>query len=319
MKKNMINETHIEGYLYSVGTDNGRDVLQMKVSGPESKTPNTQFIAGTINIATDEAGMNIVPVHFTYVTATTSKGKPNRTFDALKSMIDTDKMWSKSGKENAIKVRIDSAIGLNEFFTDPENDEAPVSVRRNEGGFVHIVDTLNENEDERNTWAADMLIVNTTRVDGDEEKGTSDKVVVKGYIFNFRNELLPVDFDVVLPDGMTYFENMDVSPKEPIFTKIWGQQESQVFTTKITEESGFGTPVVKTRKTSRKAFLITGIAKEAYPWDDEDFITGVELTKAMGDREVALATMRKNAIDFASKKNASVGAKAVADGSGYKF
>lgn len=319
MKKNMINETHVEGYLYSTGTDNGRDVLQLKVSGSESKNPGTEFIAGTINIATDEAGLNIVPVHFTYVTATTSKGKPNRTFDALKSMIDTDKMWSKTGKENAIKVRIDSAVGLNEFYSDPADEETLVSVRRNEGGFVHIVDTLNEDIDERNTWAADMLITNTNRVDGDEEKGTPDKVVVKGYIFNFRNELLPIEFAVVRPDGMTYFENMDVSPKEPVFTKIWGQQESQVITTKVTEESGFGAPVVKTKKSSRKEFLITGIAKEAYPWDDEDFLTPVEVTKAMGDREVYLATMRKNAIDYASKKPVSAGAKAVSDGSGYKF
>lgn len=319
MKKNMINETHIEGYLYSTGTDSGRDILQVKVSGPDSKNPNTEFIAGTINIATDEAGLNIVPVHFTYVTAVTAKGKPNRTYDALKTMIDTDRMWSKSGKENALKVRIDSAIGLNEFYSDPADEETLVSARRNEGGFVHLVDVLNENEDERNTWCADMLITSTNRIEGDEDRGTSDKVVVKGYIFNFRNELLPIDFAVTLPDGMTYFENMDVSPKEPIFTKIWGQQESQVITVKTTEESGFGGPIVKTRKTSRKEFLITGIAKEAYPWDDEDFLTAAELAKAMSEREVFLATTRKNAIEFASKKSVSSGAKAVADGTGYKF
>ena len=56
------NETHIEGYLYE-------HALEKKQTGPNSKNPGTDFIAGTISIATDEACLNIVPVHFTYVTA----------------------------------------------------------------------------------------------------------------------------------------------------------------------------------------------------------------------------------------------------------
>jgi len=44
------------------------------VTGPNSAHPGTTFISGEIEIATDEAMTNIVPVHFTYVTATTSKG-----------------------------------------------------------------------------------------------------------------------------------------------------------------------------------------------------------------------------------------------------
>ena len=41
-----------------------------------SKNPGTPFITGTISIATDDAMTNIVPVHFTYVTATFGSGKP---------------------------------------------------------------------------------------------------------------------------------------------------------------------------------------------------------------------------------------------------
>ena len=70
--KKMINATHIAGSLY-------QHDLTLKVTGENSKAPGTEFISGNIEIATDDAGVNIVPVHFTYVTATTAKGKANDT------------------------------------------------------------------------------------------------------------------------------------------------------------------------------------------------------------------------------------------------
>ena len=65
--KKFINQTHIAGALY-------QHDLTLKVSGENSKAPGTEFITGNIEIATDDDGINIVPVHFTYVTATTSTG-----------------------------------------------------------------------------------------------------------------------------------------------------------------------------------------------------------------------------------------------------
>ena len=75
--KNMINRTHIEGFLYE-------HALELRTSGPQSKNPGTEFIMGTVSIATDDAMENIVPVHFTYMTASTAKGNPNATFGILK-------------------------------------------------------------------------------------------------------------------------------------------------------------------------------------------------------------------------------------------
>ena len=75
------NECHIEGYLYE-------HALEKKVSGEKSKNPGTEFISGTVSIATDEDILNIVPVHFTYVTALTASGKPNATFATLSNIID---------------------------------------------------------------------------------------------------------------------------------------------------------------------------------------------------------------------------------------
>ena len=110
MSKKMFNATHIEGTLY-------QHDLALKVSGENSKNPGTEFISGNIEIATDNAGINIVPVHFTYVTATTAKGTANATYNVLKNIIDgVYKTVMTDGADNATKLRIDSAIGLNEFY-----------------------------------------------------------------------------------------------------------------------------------------------------------------------------------------------------------
>ena len=150
--KNCVNETHIEGILYEHD-------LELKKSGPNSKNPGTEFITGTISIATDNAGVNIVPVHFTYVTATTSKGTPNATFNTLNSILNGSigtKM--KDGVMKAAKIRVDSTVGLNEFYSDRSGKEELISVKRNEGGFVHIVtDGLKEDEKERNTFKLSLI------------------------------------------------------------------------------------------------------------------------------------------------------------------
>ena len=55
--KSMINKTHIEGYLYE-------HALEKKVSGPNSKNPGTEFISGTISIATASPNLWVNIVDF---------------------------------------------------------------------------------------------------------------------------------------------------------------------------------------------------------------------------------------------------------------
>jgi hypothetical protein len=221
MKKTMINQTHIEGVLYE-------HALEAKVSGDTSKNPGTPFITGTISIATDDAMTNIVPVHFTYVTANFGSGKPNDTYTTLNNIINgTFGTYMKDGIDKAVKLRVDSAVGLNEFYTDRNGKEELVSAKRNEGGFAHKVDTLNDDEKTRNTFKTDMIINCVTHVDADEEKGTPEKCVIKGAIFDFRKSLLPVEFSATNPNAMRYFESLDASQRNPVFTCVWGRQVSE--------------------------------------------------------------------------------------------
>ena len=312
-KKTFINTTHIEGILYEHS-------LEAKVSGDTSKNPGTPFITGTISIATDDAMTNIVPVHFTYVTATFGSGKPNDTYTTLNNIVNgTFGTYMKDGADKAVKLRVDSAIGLNEFYTDRNGKEELVSAKRNEGGFVHKVDTLDEDEKVRNTFKADMVITAATLVEGDPERNTVDKVVVKGAIFDFRKSLLPVEFSATNKNAMNYFLGLEASTKNPVFTCVWGRQVSETIVRQIVTESAFGEDEVREVKNTRRDFVITGAAKEPYVWDDESSITATELNEAIQKREVDLAAMKQRQDEYRASKNRTAPASAAPAQGGFNF
>lgn len=293
--KNMINRTHIEGTLYEHD-------LQKRVTGENSKNPGTEFIMGTVSIATDNAKTNIVPVHFTYVTATTAKGNANATFTVLNDIIEGKLGSIMGGSTTPASLRIDSAIGLNEFYTDRNGAEELVSAKRNEGGFVHTTPTVAEDEKTRNTFEADMLITNVRVIEEDEERKLPAKAIIKGAIFDFRKSLLPVEFSAINPNAMAYFEGLGASDKEPVFTRVKGRQVSETITRTITEESAFGEPSVREVTSSRKDWVVTWAQGDPYVWDDESTITAAELTEAMANREVYLAGVKQRQDEYKASK-----------------
>lgn len=291
-----INTERIEGRVYQ------HNLVIKTVQNQTSANYGKEFISGNLEIAVDEAGLNVIPVHFTYVTETTSSGNKNATYANLKKIIDDNKTWISVGKDEASKVRVDTAIALNDFYTQ---DESLVSVKTNEGGFVSFVNDLCP-ENERNTFASDMVITSVKRVEKDEEKNIDeDYVVVRGAIFNFRNDLLPVDFTVRHVDGMKYFENLEVSNSEPIYTKVWGRIECRTIVNEVSEESAFGESSVRTYERKAKEWTITGTAKVPYDFGDEKVLTAAELTKAVQDREVMLAETKARSDEYRASKAAA--------------
>lgn len=302
--KKMTNTTHIEGLLYE-------HKLELREAGPNSKNPGTKFIMGTVDIATDDACTNIVSVHFTYVTATTAKGATNATFTTLMNIVDGKYgTVMANGKENAAKLRIDSALGLNEFYTDRNGQEELVSAKRNEGGFVHVADSLAEDETMRNTFKCDMLITGVKEVEADEEKRLPAKAIVRGAIFDFRGALMPVEFSAVNPNAIKYFVGLGASNATPTFTCVWGRQVSETIVREIRTESAFGEDEVREVKNTRKDFVITGASKEPYAWDDESTLTAVEVAEAVANRETYLATIKQRQDEYKASKNAAPAAAA---------
>lgn len=298
------NKTRIDGRLY-------QHSLELKESGPNSKTPGTKFISGNVEIATDNDITNIVTVHYTYVTATTSTGKSNATFNVLKDIVD-GKLGSvmANGADNAAVITIDSAIGLNEFFSDRNGKEELVSAKRNEGGFAVVKSAADEDETKRNTFDVDMIITGTRMIEADPEKDLPEKMVLRGAIFDFRNSLLPIELSVVNPRAISYFESLEITQRNPVFTRLQGRQVSEVVTREVIEESAFGDPVVKKFASTRKDWVVTWAASEPYAWDDESTITAAELTKAMSDRETYLATLKQRQDEYKVSKNQPAAAPA---------
>ena len=299
--KKAINREHIEGYVYE------HNLAIKTVQNTESKNYGKEFINGTLDIQTDEAGLNVVTVAFTYVTEVTSKGTKNETYTTLKNIIENGKTVLVDGKDAATKVRIDTALGLNDFYTSRNGEETLVSVKRNDGGFVHATNKLGE-EATRNTFEFDMLINGTRLVEADEEKHIdADYLIVKGAVFNFRNAILPVELVVKSAGGIKYFESLDASPSNLVFTKVWGKIESQTIVDKREEESAFGDAAVKEYTRTVREWVITGTAKETYEIGDEkNGITADEIKTAMADREVYLADVKKRADEYQASKAANM-------------
>ena len=288
------NTERIEGRVYQ------HDLTVKQVQNKDSKNFGKDFIAGNLEVATDEEGLNVIKIHFTYVTETTNSGAKNATFSILKRIIDENNTWTTKGKDNAPKVRIDTALALNDFYNN--NDEL-VSAKINEGGFVTTINELGE-EKERNTFSVDMVITGVVHVDKDEDKNINEHSIVKGAIFNFRNDLLPVDFKVENVEGMKYFENLGATGKEPVYTRVWGKIVSKTITTTQEVESAFGEAAVRTYKNTNKEWVITGTAKVPYDFGDENILTAKELIDAAQNREVYLAEVKKRAEEYKANKAA---------------
>ena len=275
---------------------------------------------GTIDVATDEDCTNIVQVHYTYVTEKTSKGAANPAYSTLKNIID-GKYGSvmANGKEKAVKLRIDTAIALNEFYVDRNGKEELVSAKRNEGGFIHTTDTLTEDENARSKFECEILITGVTEQEADEEKKLPAKAIVRGAIFDFRGALLPVEFSATNPKAMAYFVGLNASNSNPTLTKVWGRQISEVIVRQIVEESAFDDDYVREVKNTRKDFLITGASKEPMVWDDESTITAAELTEAIAARETYLATIKQRQDEYKASKAATPAAAAAPAKGGFNF
>lgn len=284
MKKNLINEIYAEGYLYE-------HKLEKKVS-----KAGVGYIGGTLSLATDEDCSNIVVFHFTYVTPTYSKsGSSNPNYKILENIInsgDTQTVMG-AGKEKALKIRMNSTIGLNEFY---DKDDNLVSQIRNDGGFIN---TISEFSNNKNIFKTDILITNVFDKEADEEKNIEEHAVIKGAIFNnYTKALLPISFAVYNPGAINYFKNLEPSSAKPVFTKVWGQIVSKEFVKVQETESAFGEKLVEERRSTRKEYVITGAQGDPYEWDTEETILASELKEAMSQRELHLAETKKRQEEY---------------------
>ena len=303
----MVNKIELFGRIYEHD-------LKKAVTGPNSKNPGTEYITGTVSIATDDNCLNIVPVHYTFVTAATKNGKPNATFATLSNIIDgVYGTVMKASKDDAAFARVDTQIGLNEFYTDRSGETTLVSVKRAEGGFIHIQGKNEEPPKIVNKFTCDILITNVRHIDADEEKGLPEKAIVKGAIFNDYNKtLMPVEFTAADSGAINYFEGLEATGKNPIFTQVRGKIINETIVRTITEESAFGEASVREIKSNRRDWVLTGAKPEPYDFDTEGTLTTEEVNEAVKTREIYLATLKSRNDEYKASRAAAITSKPAA-------
>ena len=293
MKKSWKNSVTIEGYIFNVN-------LQERVTGENAKHPGQPFINGSINIATDDQALNIVPVYFTYViptygqaTAERPNPKPNPNYDILKGFINGNCTTYETVGTNATKVRIQGEIEINDFFSSRSNEM--IAQKRIRGSFVNIISTLNGEEA---TFEADMLIASIAYKQVEEG---DDYLQLNGYCFNFRGDLLPVTFSTT--KGIKYFEDANISSENPMLTTVWGNIESNVVKHEIEKESAFGDVEVEVTSRTFRAWDVTGAAKEPMEFNTSETITLDELKKALENRTQYVEQRKQEQMEYQNNRN----------------
>lgn len=290
MRKN-INSVTVTGRIFE-------HKLELKtVQNQKSANYGKEFIGGKLDLAIDDEGLNVIPVFYTYVTATTKAGKPNKTFEVLKKIIDKNQTWVDVGKENAMIVKVSSAINLLDFYN---RDNELITSQRVEGGFVEEVNVMpTEDSGKLHDFTADMVITKTVRVEIDPEKNINEEFMrIRGVVFDFRNAILPIELILRNPKGMDYLENANINSKNPMYTKVWGKIDCATVVKKIVEESAWDEPKVSYVEEKKKEWRLTGLKGVPYEFGEEGILTMDELIKAQQDREVYLADVKKKAEEY---------------------
>lgn len=301
MRKNT-NTCNIEGFLHECA-------LEIKtVQNQQSANFGKEFIRGSLSVATDNEGLNVVTVYYTYVTPTTKSGSPNNTFNILKKLMESGKTIVKDGMAEATKVKLNPSLTLNDFY--PNGGDELVSQLRCEGGFASIVNELNPNEANRKKFSADMVINQVVHVEANPEKHIDkDYIKVKGVIFDFRNAVLPVELIARRNDAMGYFESLGASNANKIYTQVSGEINNTTVVIEKTIESAFGGPQVDISERHSREFVITWAKPLPYIYGDETTVTDADLEKAFQDRNVYLEDVKTRAKEYyASKGNSAASA-----------
>lgn len=317
IRKNINTET-IEGRIYQ------HNLTEKKVENASSPNYGKIFINGSIDVATDEACLNVLNVHYTYVAATTKAGAQNRTYTTLKKIIESGKTILNDGKDAATKVRLTPSAAVNDFY--PNGGDELVTTPRNEGGYVTIINELAPEGINRQKFKFDMLITNVNHIDANEERGIkNDYTQISGAIFSFKNDLIPFTVTAHNPSAMQYFEGLGASNAEPVYTQLWGKIENRTETKTQTVTSAFAgedSELVDESERKVKEWVVTGANPENYDFGDENVMTVADLQKAIEDRNVYLAEVKRRSDEYYASRGNAVATPAPANNipeGGFKF
>ena len=261
-KTNWINNVHVEGYVFN-------HTLQQRVAQRTGIT----YISGEINVATDNKAMNVVPVRFIYVTEKYSQSKQDNPNYAVLTQIMNDNRTFEAVGTSAMKVRIDGSIYVDDFFTAAGQLASP---KRIQASFIHFMNDGQEIAAQPTKFETEMLIENVEY----KENNNGDYLDVKGYVFNFRGDILPVSFSARSAQAIKYFQAQDY----PMLTKVWGKIDSTTIERKVEVESAFGDPAVNVTTQTLRFWEITGASPAPMEYPSDGILTDDEVVAKLAER-----------------------------------
>lgn len=288
--KQMINQIDIQGYVFST-----KNIFHNTVNNPESKMNGIEYINGSLNVATDEDGANVVPVRFNFVTEKYGKsGKENPAWAVLNDIEDENKTWEDQGKDGAYKIRLTCAASSNPFVGQDGNmvDRPCINVK-----FAHPANN-GFNEEMRNSFKFDMVVINY--INREVENG-DNYGIINGYVFDsYYKEATPVSLTIRNKNGMKYFESLDASTANPVGVNCWGNIVSTTIRREKIVESDWGEPQVTYTTSTQREWLVSGSTTDGCDFGDESFITEDELVECLNKHEETIAAAQAR---YDAKKN----------------
>lgn len=296
--RQMVNRVTLQGRVYDHS-------LTLRTVQKEGENFGKEFINGTVSVATDDKNLNVVQVHYTYVTPTFKSGKENRNFSILKRIMEGNQtvVGAKDGAEPLL-VKIESSIDCNDFY--PNGGDELVSAQRVSDGFISIIKALPDKANERNKFESDTLLIGATKHEVDPEKNVTEAYMeLRAAVFGYGGVLKPVRLVVKNPAAFSYFENLEPTTAKPALVNLWGRIENVTVKTEKTVESAFGEDKVETATHNVREWVVTGASKEPLPFGDEGVLTKDELVKLQADRETHLAEVKARTKEYEAKKKSS--------------
>lgn len=150
--------------------------------------------------------------------------------------------------------------------------------------FAHFAN--NGFGEKRNDFKMDMVIAAATI---QEVENSEDYLNLRGYAFNFRNDVIPVTLSVRDKGGIKYFENADISNANPMVTQIWGKIVSTTQKIEHEVESAWGAPQIEYTTRTLRVWDVVGCSPEPMEWDDDSTITIAEFKDCLARREIQKA------------------------------
>jgi len=292
--RNMLHEISVKGKLYSHN-------LEKKVS-----QKGIEYISGRISILTEKEGNNTVDIYYRYVTAEFASGKPNKTYQFFEEIIENPSCTVMgSNFDEAYNVSTSGVMfNVNEYYDESGQLK---STLRYEGGFVNKLKNpidFDNPKEKKNSFKVSMIIGNVFEYPTDVDQ--IPKTEFKGYVFGYKNALIPVSFVAYGKQAQDYWMAKDISPNSPILIDIWGKSINTVFKQEIITENAFGEDLVEEKVSYKKEFIINGGSPEEGAWDSPDTILVSEFQTLLKNRELYLAEIKANGDAYReAKKNAS--------------